>query len=99
VACPWKNSSFAMEYQRKRYKMKTFIVGVILGYLLYKSRDVLREMRVVSKTAYDEVTKETQEQLATADTMKAAGYSNHEIADLMDIPESVVRLIVGGDVP
>ena len=31
--------------------MKTFIVGVVLGYILYKSRDLLSEMRVVYKTS------------------------------------------------
>lgn len=44
-----------------------------------------------------ETMKEHQEQLATADRLKAEGYSNREIAEQMGIPENAVRQMVDGN--
>jgi hypothetical protein len=64
--------------------MKTFIVGVILGYILYKSRDVMSEMRVIYKTS--SATRQDKSEITRQD--KA------EIARLLGISENSVRQIL-----
>jgi len=80
--------------------MKTFVVGMILGYIWYKSRDVWREMRVVYKTSYARTAKAVNARLAHSarvsmvTALKEGGSTNLEIAQLLGIPENSVRQIL-----